>query len=48
MFVSFSGGTMGLDAWLISFAFACLPVLCPLRFVFLIQEKSSGDIFFAS
>ena len=37
---------MGLDARLFTFAFACLPVLCLFRLVFLLQqEKSSGDDF---
>ena len=30
----FSGGTLGLDAQLVSCAFSCLPVLCLFRFVF--------------
>ena len=30
----FCGGTLGLDARLVSCAFACLPVLCLFRFVF--------------
>ena len=34
---SFSEGCMGLDARLVSFAFACLSVVCLFRFVFLLQ-----------
>ena len=33
VFFSFSGGTLGLNAWLVSFAFACLSVSCLFRFV---------------
>ena len=36
---------MGLDARLVSFAFACLPDLCLFRFFFLLQEKSGDDNF---
>ena len=34
---------MGSDVWLVSFTFACLPVLCLFRFVF---YKKSRDITF--
>ena len=36
---------MGVDARLVSFAFACLPVFCLFRFVFLLQENQVMIIF---
>ena len=42
VFFSFSGGTLGLDARLVSCAFACLPVLCLFRFVCYYRKDQVG------